>query len=307
MGDCNDLNDYFMDFFVDLFYNPEAIGVEMNASVQCGHSGFQFSIGTFKDSGLICHGDPQIVLDAFTRYMKKLERFPSGLESMRDEFENGLHYEYYRDYVSNRLKDIFDGPFPNDPIGHIRDGPTSNVASSTNGTWSALVPAEFLLRKDEDSHFILRMGSLNTAHIMGGWAHNNSDQMNAVSPTERTVAGLQMVVVGSPPQSKYLRLFQQYYAQPTETNPIVASTELNHIAPAYFGPLKKNHSVACPLFYTVEEREELCVSGQEAVWGTEGLANLERIKKALDPKNLFNCQMCVGFNRTAMMANELQL
>ena len=38
-----------------------------------------------------------------------------------------------------------------------------------------------------------------------------------------------------------------------------------------------------------------CVSVQEHVWGTDGLAKLEAIKAKLDPQGLFQCQKCVGF------------
>ena len=43
------------------------------------------------------------------------------------------------------------------------------------------------------------------------------------------------------------------------------------------------------------EREEKCVSVQEHVWGTDGLAKLEAIKAKVDPQGLFQCQKCVGF------------
>ncbi len=42
-------------------------------------------------------------------------------------------------------------------------------------------------------------------------------------------------------------------------------------------------------------REEQCVSLQEHVWGTDGLARLEAIKAKVDPHSLFQCQKCVGF------------
>ena len=41
-----------------------------------------------------------------------------------------------------------------------------------------------------------------------------------------------------------------------------------------FGPLKADHSIFCPEHFTHAEREEKCVSVQENVWGTDGLAKL---------------------------------
>ena len=62
-----------------------------------------------------------------------------------------------------------------------------------------------------------------------------------------------------------------------------------------FGPLKDDHSAYCPGDLTHAEREEQCVSVQEHVWGTDGLARLEAIKAKVDPQGLFQCQKCVGF------------
>ena len=39
----------------------------------------------------------------------------------------------------------------------------------------------------------------------------------------------------------------------------------------------------------------MCVSVQEHVWGTDGLAKLEAIKDKLDPQGIFQCPKCVGF------------
>jgi hypothetical protein len=47
---------------------------------------------------------------------------------------------------------------------------------------------------------------------------------------------------------------------------------------------------------TFEERREKCISLQEAIYGTERLARLEAIKKAVDPQFMFNCTLCVGNN-----------
>ena len=76
---------------------------------------------------------------------------------------------------------------------------------------------------------------------------------------------------------------------------LLGGTEYNHIASDAFGPLKADHSAFCPGGLTHAEREEQCVSVQEHVWGTDGLARLEAIKAKLDPQGIFQCQKCVGF------------
>jgi hypothetical protein len=87
---------------------------------------------------------------------------------------------------------------------------------------------------------------------------------------------------------------------------LLGGAEYNHIGSDAFGPLKDDHSAYCPGPYsrhldstqddlTHAEREEKCVSVQEHVWGTDGLAKLEAIKAKIDPQGLFQCQKCVGF------------
>jgi len=76
---------------------------------------------------------------------------------------------------------------------------------------------------------------------------------------------------------------------------LIGGAEYNHIGSDSFGPLKDDHSAYCPDDLTHAQREEQCVSLQEHVWGTDGLAKLEAIKVKLDPQGIFQCQKCVGF------------
>ena len=76
---------------------------------------------------------------------------------------------------------------------------------------------------------------------------------------------------------------------------ILGGTEYNHVNRDEFGPLKSDHSKLCPVTLTHAEKEEQCLSLQEGVWGTDGLAKLEAIKAKVDPQGLFQCQKCVGF------------
>jgi hypothetical protein len=60
--------------------------------------------------------------------------------------------------------------------------------------------------------------------------------------------------------------------------------------------LKEDWTKPCPREWTFEERREKCISFQEAIYGTERLARLEAIKKAVDPQFIFNCANCIGNN-----------
>lgn len=70
----------------------------------------------------------------------------------------------------------------------------------------------------------------------------------------------------------------------------------NHQGPNSYGPLKSDFTKPCPLDLTEQEREAQCISRQEAIWGTERLARLEAIKKAVDPNHMLNCNACIGKN-----------
>ena len=61
--------------------------------------------------------------------------------------------------------------------------------------------------------------------------------------------------------------------------------EYNHISNVKFGSLKDNPERACPIDIPYESQKMQCVSLEESVWGTKLLAELESIKKEVDPKN----------------------
>ena len=86
-------------------------------------------------------------------------------------------------------------------------------------------------------------------------------------------------------------------------NPLITSdfnpslpSQANHASINTRGPLKEDWSKGCPLDWSKEERDEKCVSLQEAIWGTEVLQRLEKIKLKVDPHFMFNCNGCVGNN-----------
>merc|ERR1711988_74761 len=77
-----------------------------------------------------------------------------------------------------------------------------------------------------------------------------------------------------------------------------AMSEYNHMNPQLHGPLKTNWSEPCPFLtenFTSEQQDELCVPILESIFGTDGLAKLERIKSDADPDHLFNSWGNVGY------------
>ncbi|EJK50011.1 hypothetical protein THAOC_31059, partial [Thalassiosira oceanica] len=73
----------------------------------------------------------------------------------------------------------------------------------------------------------------------------------------------------------------------------------NHVGNTFMGPMRDDWTRACPSDLTQEERAAECVSIQETLWGTETLARLERIKEAIDPNYMFDCEGCAGNNKSS--------
>ena len=71
----------------------------------------------------------------------------------------------------------------------------------------------------------------------------------------------------------------------------------NHVGSQAIGPLKEDWTKMCPEEFTFAERNEKCISFQEAIYGTERLKRLETIKMKVDPKFMFDCNHCILNNR----------
>ena len=71
----------------------------------------------------------------------------------------------------------------------------------------------------------------------------------------------------------------------------------NHMAKYMMGPPKDDWTKACPLEWSLSEREEKCISIQETIYGTKTLRQLEAIKEALDPDYMYDCNGCIRNNR----------
>ena len=63
-----------------------------------------------------------------------------------------------------------------------------------------------------------------------------------------------------------------------------------------YWPRQDDWTKPCSQEWTWEEKKEKCISGQEAIYGTEVLSRLEAIKLDVDPGFIFNCSRCIGNN-----------
>ncbi len=153
--------------------------------------------------------------------------------------------------------------------------------------WSALIPSAWFLQKNDDVHMMV-MEEGREFHIMGGNVGKLHDQMTSLSDIYR-IAGASSVS-----HPGWYQSVSAFYPEAPESK-VLGGTDYNHFYADAYGPLKSDLSTGCPDGLTHAESEEQCVSVQEHVWGTDGLAKLEAIKAKVDPQGLFQCQKCVGF------------
>ena len=290
-GGCSEVQDAFADFFIDLLFDPAAIDVSEETSLNCGDFGLSFYIPAF--GGLFCHdGGGDEVMQAWTTYWQNYTGpMPEAMKARWGAWVDGaLSVEHPRSYSSGLIS--LDATYDSfRPEGIVRDDPTPMTVPMTSYSWSALIPPEFFLQKNGDVHDMLRES--HPYHITGGHVGIAHDQMTAVSKIQR-LSGAQSSGMDS--AEHWLPRIQAFYPPPPPSpGTILGGIEFNHIGSDAFGPLKSDHSAYCPGNLTHAEREERCVSAQEFTWGTEGLRRLEAIKAEVDPRGLFQCQKCVGF------------
>jgi hypothetical protein len=192
------------------------------------------------------------------------------------------------------------------PIGHVGDDPKPTTFPDPEGSWSLLVPKEWILQRDELVNITLlaMADGWASVHLMGGQVQVANDGMTAVSKVERAAAFQVAWTTSSKPvdigngtfvaEGNLWRAALLPYMTSDNGTTYLGGTEFNHMSPDVVGPLKSDWRLQCPSNYTVSQRKEKCMSLQESVWGTEVLHKLENIKNEVDPEHLFKCYLCVG-------------
>mmetsp|Transcript_25787 Transcript_25787/g.30393 ORF Transcript_25787/g.30393 Transcript_25787/m.30393 type:complete len:701 (+) Transcript_25787:109-2211(+) len=119
------------------------------------------------------------------------------------------------------------------------------------------------------------------------------DQANSVPRSYRD--GVMMVYMSS--ATYYDNSLFRNVALDDNTNDFPSIIGSNHAGPHHLGPLKSNWTSTCPLKWSQEKREKLCISQQQATYGSVVLTRLELIKESVDPTYMFDCHRCIGNNR----------
>jgi hypothetical protein len=287
---------FFVFFLVDFFFAPSNLGIDEATSNRCGSPTMNFNglmdldESVAVDTYFVCYeGAFNILQDA---WRSKVDAEPTfapiavDLKALFGAFGGSSYPEvimqisasvdmYPEDENFNRKR------LPDEPP------PMFYPYKGLGGWCSAIVPETWLTGKGDDVFELLTTTA--GEHVVGGNIPIAHDQMTAISQEQRN-AGLTGVDLTRSSLALRTRLLSSFVQ---DAGSFPGFSELNHICPNSYGPLKTDMAVPCPDEYTVAQKEEECISTQESVWGMDTLDRLEGIKLKLDPDNLFDCYPCV--------------
>eukprot|EP00931_Biecheleriopsis_adriatica_P118872 TRINITY_DN94182_c0_g1_i1.p1 TRINITY_DN94182_c0_g1~~TRINITY_DN94182_c0_g1_i1.p1 ORF type:complete len:592 (-),score=114.79 TRINITY_DN94182_c0_g1_i1:23-1573(-) len=163
-------------------------------------------------------------------------------------------------------------------------------------SWTAFLPKTWLHGPDALQVLLafVKGGNGASTYILGGETERSGDGMSSVPEAQRKAGFL--VYIPEDFEDLFRSSMEEFMGKNSFQNvAFPGGTGYNHISASEMGPLKANWSKACPSSLTVLQRRQQCVPALEAVWGTDLLTKLERIKDRVDPESLFQCFRCVGF------------
>eukprot|EP00984_Skeletonema_dohrnii_P009114 scaffold3447_cov93-Skeletonema_dohrnii-CCMP3373.AAC.4 len=257
--ECSAIAPQFAEFKAQYISSPSLLNVTKEHSLACGSPDVA--------SEIWCYGEEDSAAKA--AYLLNLPGVPG--------------YAEFTMFVNTNDR------FP----GKVADSPApALIGSSVAGV---LVPQSWLDESEENMKTVLEYATNTPYYAFGGAAASGSDQANSLSQAHRNAAFMVMNFADDDEANFWGNLFPKMFDISDKTNfpPVFGS---NHAGFLTTGPLKEDWTKPCPREWTFEERREMCISFQEAIYGTERLARLEAIKKAVDPQFIFNCMNCIGNN-----------
>lgn len=290
LPDCNIagkeiLMDLFEYFRLTYVLNPSRLNVTQADSDGCG-------MADAGASALICYGDRP-----YETLVKEWEKFATSAAAqlaasnitLQDALSCPATLELsWSEYMKNT-----EGPY----AGLTKDIPYPSIRSeSWPGALNALWPQKYVEENFDTLMETLFYIGPGFYLAFGSGTASASDQANSLGQAHRT-AGLKYI---APASDYYAGSLGEMYDTSDKSN-FPSFQGSNHIGPYHMGPLKDDWTKACPDEWTMEERDEKCVSIQETIYGTKTLARLEAIKEAVDPNYMFDCFGCIGNNRKKEM------
>eukprot|EP00984_Skeletonema_dohrnii_P001959 scaffold662_cov124-Skeletonema_dohrnii-CCMP3373.AAC.3 len=243
---------------------------------------------------IICHGHgEEDVTQAWTRFLD-VNNLTDKVTCLREHLQENNEgvMQSPKGFAEYMIKNRSNERFP----GKVVDAPPLMTFAARVA--EVLVPQSWLDESEENMKTVLEnaVGMEAPYYTFGGAAASSSDQANALSQAHRDAAFMVSLFDTADEEANFWgNLFPKMFDISDKSNfpPVFGS---NHAGFLTTGPLKDDWTKPCPREWTFEERGEKCISFQEAIYGTERLAQLEAIKKAVDPHFIFNCNNCVGNN-----------
>lgn len=277
----------FESFRASYFLAPSVLNVTQADSDACGSP---------DGAGMLCcfgEGPYQAMLNAWKSYLTTNQhQLPNGV-TVDDVLACGQTADI--PYVETVAFD--DGPY----AGRVQDSPQPTIQAGANeAELNVLLPKEYL--EDNIDEFVEQLvyqrAPGHPYYAFGYGTAGASDQANSLSAGHRG-AGVKVYLE---PEIFYSQLFGRLYDLSDKTN-FPGFLGSNHAGNNMMGPLKDDWTKACPQEWTQQERDEKCISIQEAIYGTKTLSRLEAIKEALDPNYVLDCVGCIGNNRAKKNSN----
>eukprot|EP00984_Skeletonema_dohrnii_P002420 scaffold833_cov109-Skeletonema_dohrnii-CCMP3373.AAC.2 len=280
--DCSAIAPQFAEFKAQYISAPSLLNVTKEHSLACGSPDAA--------SEMWCYGEED-VKQAWTRFLDMNNSTdPAKAASCVGSIPGFPGYAETMIYLN--ANDRSRGKVPDSPAPSPIGAPFAFV----------LVPQSWLDESEENIKTVLENavslsgGTPTPYYAFGGAAASGSDQANSLSQAHRDAGFMLSLLFTADDEANFWgNLFPKMFDISDKSNfpPVFGS---NHAGFLATGPLKEDWTKPCPGEWTFEERREKCISFQEAIYGTERLARLEAIKKAVDPQFIFNCMNCIGNN-----------
>jgi len=275
---------FFESFRLRWVLAPDTLNVSQAESDACGMADAGLSI-------LMCYGDGA--------YGTLVERWESYTNGYYDPAVYGVSLDdalACPETIEGTWSDIM--KYPEGPYkGQVADVPYPSIRSVVGGsTLNVLYPKSWAAENFETLMSIVEFISVGGSYYLafGSGTASASDQANSLSDAHRQAAFKALVPADNFYGSEFASLFNT-----TDADSFPSFKGANHVGNTFMGPMRDDWTRACPSDLTQEERASECVSIQETLWGTETLARLERIKEAIDPNYMFDCEGCAGNNKSS--------
>jgi len=299
-------------FLVDFMFASEKISVSNDASVSCGSAAMHYQF-TAADA-FYCWGEDEmfpIISSAWKQTVQSTELAETNPELAQllskylffDMMAPTSPFEHVTGY-GGWQKQWYQFIYPNNddifPVDVVPDVPLPALLPSKQiGTFCSVNIPLGLLQSDEEAERDLVFKILDEVsgqHVTGGNVAVAGDGMTAVSPSERlsgqSSVSLQGAIdkYGDDILADYLNAVYKYVGV-DDLQSFPGFYEYNHICSDASTPSNSDWAKSCD-----PEKEGDCFSIQESVWGEKLYAELQEIKSAIDPDNLFDCYLCAKPN-----------